>query len=164
MTSLGLAAIVHLSLVVTGADSYAEAYRVTSETGRPLVIVIGAEWCPACQVLEKTVMPVVRDHGGLDKVAYAAIDLDHERELGTQLTAGGPIPQLLMYRKTASGWKVRRIIGAYPVATIEAFINEGVAMDEETKKAEASQATQPTAPASASPRTASQGEPSQTRG
>jgi len=40
-----------------------------------------------------------------------------------------------MYRKTANGWRRRRLVGGQSVATVEKFINEGVAMNDEAEKA-----------------------------
>lgn len=136
MTSLSFAAILQVSLALTGTDGYAEAHQAVTQTGRPMVVVVGADWCPACQVLEKTVIPQVRQRGLLRRVAFAIVNLDHDQELGQELTAGGPIPQMLMYRKTTGGWKVRRIIGGQSVEAVESFINEGLALDDEAKKSE----------------------------
>jgi len=137
MTSLGFAAILQVSLALSGTDGYAEAHQTVTQTGQPMLVVVGADWCPACQVLEKTVIPQVRQRGLLRRVAYAHVNLDVDRELGQQLTEGGPIPQMLMYRKTVSGWKMRRMIGAQSVETVETFINEGLALDDDAKKASA---------------------------
>jgi len=137
MTSLSLATILQASLLLTGTDDYAEAHHVVTQTGRPMVVMVGADWCPACQVMDKTVIPQVRQRGLLRRVAFAHVNLDQERDLGQELTAGGPIPQLLMYRRTLGGWKMRRIIGGQSVETVESFIKEGLALDEEAKKSEA---------------------------
>lgn len=136
MTSLGFAAVLQVTLALTGTDGYAEAHQMVTETGRPMLVVVGADWCPACQTLEKTVLPQVRQRGLLRRVAFAVVNLDHDQELGQQLTAGGPIPQMLMYRKTANGWKLRRMVGNQTVEAVESFINEGLALDEDAKKKE----------------------------
>ncbi len=137
MTSLGFAVILQASLALTGTDGYAEAHQAVTQTGRPMLVVVGADWCPACQALEKTVIPQVRQRGLLRRVAFAIVNLDHDRELGQELTAGGPIPQMLMYRKTASGWKMRRLIGNQSVEAVESFINEGLVVDDDAKKSNA---------------------------
>lgn len=139
MTSLSLAAMLQVALALTGTDGYAEAHQVVSQTGRPMLVVVGADWCPACQVLEKTVLPQVRQRGLLRRVAFAIVNVDHDQELGQKLTAGGPIPQVLMYRKTANGWRMRRMVGNQTVEAVESFINEGLALDEQAKKNEKSE-------------------------
>jgi len=36
-------------------------------------------------------------------VVFAVVNPDRDRDLANQLTGGGPIPQLVMYRKTSNG-------------------------------------------------------------
>ena len=133
MTTLSVALVVQAAIIATGAEDYATAHRATTETGKPMVVMVGADWCPACQTMKRTVMPQVKKRGLLRKVAYAFVNLDHDQELGRQLTAGGPIPQLIMYRKTSKGWWRRALIGSQSVRTIETFIDEGVQLNEADK-------------------------------
>jgi len=130
VTTLALATLVQVSLLTMGTETYAEAYRATEETRRPLVVMIGAEWCAACQVMERTVLPQVRERGVLGKVGFAIVNLDRERELSDQVTNRGPIPQLLLFRKAEDGWKLRRLIGSHSVEAVEQFINQGVQADQ----------------------------------
>jgi len=99
-----------------------------------MVVLVSADWCPACVAMKKQVIPQVTKRGLLKKVVYAVVNLDRERVLGRQLTGGGPIPQLIMFRKTTGGWKRRKLIGGQGVGTVENFIGEGIKLDESTKK------------------------------
>jgi hypothetical protein len=56
--------------------------------------------------------------------------------LANQLTGGGAVPQLVMFRKTKDGWLRRKMIGSHTVEEVEQFINEGVAMNDEQRKTE----------------------------
>ena len=56
MTGIALAAMLQLSVVSADA-SYAEAHKAMMETGRPMVILVGAEWCPACRTMKQDVTP-----------------------------------------------------------------------------------------------------------
>jgi hypothetical protein len=100
--------------------------------------------------MKATVIPELKRHGVLHDVAFAQVDLDEEKDLGTKLTDGGPIPQIVVYRKTPLGWRLRRLIGGHDVRTVEEFIAQGVAADEKgepqptTAKAKTAEAT-PTA-------------------
>lgn len=140
MTILGLAALVQVSLLSVGAETYSDAYRATTETGRPMVVLVGADWCGACRTMEHTVLPQLRERGVLGKVAFAIVNLDQERDLGGQLTNHGPIPQLLLFRKAEDGWKLRRLIGHQTVETVESFIEEGVKTEPHSEKAKANTA------------------------
>ena len=137
MTSLALATILQASIIAVGADDYAAARRETTDTGRPMVILVGADWCPACQTMKNEVVPQVKRRGLLGRVAYAVVNLDRQRNLGRQLVADGPIPQFIMYRKTREGWKRRRLVGGQNVETVEAFIKEGLELDKNDRLAHA---------------------------
>jgi thiol-disulfide isomerase/thioredoxin len=136
MSCLGLAVILQGMIVASGADTYAEAYNATAKTGQPMVVMVSAEWCPACKTMERNVIPQIKKRGRLAKVSFAIVDLDREQKLGKKLTRGGPIPQLLMYRKTRSGWKLRRLTGGHSLRKVETFIEEGVKSDAASKQSE----------------------------
>lgn len=126
MMSLTLSAMLHVSLLSTGMNSYAEAHKVHNDTGRPMVILVGAEWCPACVQMKNSVLPQVARRGLLKKVAFATVNTDHQGSLAKKLMQGGSIPQLIMYRKTKSGWSRKLLVGKQSPEQIEAFINQGL--------------------------------------
>jgi len=119
----------------TAADSYAEAHRTTTQTGKPMVVMVSTDWCPPCQVMKKSIMPRVRERGLLRKVAFAMVNPDRDRDLADQITGGGPIPQLVMFRRTSDGWVRKKLIGGQSVETVEEFISEGLTQDAADKKA-----------------------------
>ena len=126
MTALTLTALLQVSVLATGAETYADAHRITAETGQPMVVMVGADWCPACQAMEQNIIPQVRQRGIFHRVAFAIVNVDRERELATQLTSGGPIPQLIVFHRTTAGWRRRALIGGQTVETVESFIGEAV--------------------------------------
>jgi thiol-disulfide isomerase/thioredoxin len=107
------------------AGTYADAYKQTAETGKPLVVLVGASWCPACQSMKTSIMPSVAAQGGLDKVAFAYVNTDQQHELAGKLMEGGLIPQLVMFEKTDNGWKQTRLIGAQSVSAVVSFVGSG---------------------------------------
>ncbi len=54
------------------------------------------------------------------------VNTDHDSGLAQQLMRGGSIPQLVMYRETATGWKRESLVGAQDPAAIESFIKRGL--------------------------------------
>jgi thioredoxin-like negative regulator of GroEL len=146
MTSMLLATIVQTALLATGAEAasvetvsipietYAAAHQTVTETGKPMVVMVSTDWCPPCQTMKKTILPRVREHGFLRKVAFAVVNPDRDRDLAEKLTGGGPIPQLVMFRKTPDGWMRKNLVGGQSVETVEQFIKEGLAKDETDKK------------------------------
>jgi thioredoxin-like negative regulator of GroEL len=131
-----LALFAHFALMAGEGDSYANAHKVTAETGKPLMVMVSTDWCVPCQQMKKAVLPQVREHGVLGRVAFASVNADREQELAQKLTGGGPVPQLVIYRKTRLGWVRRRLVGGQNVETVEKFINEAVAQTESDKGAE----------------------------
>jgi thioredoxin-like negative regulator of GroEL len=138
MFSASLAGIMQLAILSGGAETYAEAHKVAMETRRPFVVMVGADWCPACEQMKEEVLPQVRKRGLLAKVAFAIVNLDRERELGDQLVRGGPIPQLLVFRRTSDGWRVRRLIGSQSVEAVEKLLNDGLKAEDTAQQTETS--------------------------
>jgi len=134
VTTLSLAVILQASILAAGDDTYAEAHAATTKTGKPMVVLVGAEWCAPCQTMKKTVIPQVKRHGLLGRVAFAVVNLDRDRELAQRLTSGGPIPQLIMYRKAGDGWRRQKLVGGEGVAAVEAFVSRGLEDDAAEKK------------------------------
>jgi len=129
MMSLMMTIVVQAMLGATDPDSYAAAHRETVETGKPMVVMVGTDWCPPCRTMKKTVLPRVRENGLLCKVAFAVVNADRDRDLAEKLTGGGPIPQLVMFRKTSKGWLRDKLIGGQSVEAVERFIADGLAKD-----------------------------------
>lgn len=150
MISSSLAMLLQLTVLAAPteaaeAETYAEAYQQNVETGRPLVVLVGAEWCPACVQMKRTVLPQLRQLGLLRRVAFAQVDLDRQQELGQKLVEGGPIPQLIICRKTTDGWHRRRLIGGQTVKTVEeALQGEIVAYQAEQERQAQRGAIKPT--------------------
>lgn len=126
MTHLTLNLLLQAAALTAGGHDYATAFKRTEESGQPLVILIGADWCPGCQTMKQATMPELQRRGGLNKVAFAYVNSDHERDLAGKLMRGGSIPQLVVFRKTPDGWKRKQLTGAQSVSTVEAFIGTAV--------------------------------------
>jgi thioredoxin-like negative regulator of GroEL len=107
--------------------TYAAAYQDTQDSGKPLVVLVGASWCPACRSMKTSTMPGVAAQGGLANVAFAYVNTDAQSELAGQLMEGNMIPQLVMYEKTADGWKLTRLVGAQSVDAVQDFLRPAVA-------------------------------------
>jgi thioredoxin-like negative regulator of GroEL len=111
-----------VSLLTTGAASYDQAYKVTNETGRPLVVLVGADWCPGCQTMKSSVIPQLEQRGSLKSVSFATVNTDYQKKLAGRLMQGSSIPQLIMFVKTDNGWQRKQIVGAKSVTEVEAFL------------------------------------------
>jgi len=140
VSNLALIAVCSAALGAPPAgESYTEAHQVTVKTGKPMLVMVSTEWCPACQVMKRRILPQIRERGLLSRVAFANVNPDQERELSHQLIGNGLIPQLVMYRKTPRGWIRRALVGGQSVEKVEQFIHEGIAADDEPKNTEATE-------------------------
>lgn len=127
MISLTLSILLQTSALSATTQDYATAYRQTSESGRPLVVLIGAEWCPGCRQMKHSAIPQVERAGGLEKVSFAYVNTDHQSDLAGKLMRGGSIPQLVLFQKTATGWKRQQLTGAHSPSAIQEFLNQATA-------------------------------------
>jgi len=101
---------------------YATALKRSKASGRPLVVMLGADWCPACVQLKRSTLPQVAKLGGMKGVEYAYVDIDRDDKLADALTRAESIPQLIRFEKTKKGWARDLLVGAQSVKRVAAFI------------------------------------------
>src|SRR5262245_18795556 len=72
----GITLLIVLQTAVLAADpaSYEEAFKDAQTRNRPLLVLIGAPWCPGCQTMKQKLLPDMTRRGHLDGVSYATID------------------------------------------------------------------------------------------
>ncbi|MEL6108609.1 MAG: thioredoxin family protein [Planctomycetota bacterium] len=128
MATLLLAVIMSSVTTAPLKTNYAEAYRESVAQDKPLMVVVGAPWCPACNVLKQTTIEPMAQTGELDAVSVAVLDRDSDPELVKQLTKGEKmIPQIIMFTRTPSGaWKRNRLMGYQPKQPVRNLIRSAV--------------------------------------
>jgi thiol-disulfide isomerase/thioredoxin len=126
MIQVTLNILLQAAAITAGGHDYATAYREANETGKPLVVLVGADWCPGCRQMKYSAIPELEKKGGLNNVNYVYLNSDEDSALAGKLMKGGSIPQLIMYHKTDEGWKRQQLTGAQAVSEIERFIERGV--------------------------------------
>jgi thioredoxin-like negative regulator of GroEL len=126
VSNVTLAVVLHAALAANVESNYRDAYLHTAETGKPLVVLVGADWCPGCRTMHNSTMPQAAQKGMLKDVSYAHVNTDQEGHLARQLMSGGSIPQLIMFYETPEGWKRKQITGAVNAHSLEAFLKVGV--------------------------------------
>lgn len=122
MSSFAAVFILNVLLGTQDAEQYGVAYAQAQENGKPLVVLVGAEWCPGCVKMKNQVIPVMKSNGSLGNVQFAQVNTDNDPELAEQLMRGQSIPQLIMYTKTDTGWKRSQMTGPKTVSEVESFI------------------------------------------
>jgi thioredoxin-like negative regulator of GroEL len=126
MTGLLLVVATLATTNVKDLPSYAEAYRQHKEDGRPLVVMVGADWCPACRTMKNTQIPDALREGALKDVVFTIVDVDANHQLANRIMRGDSVPQLVMYYDTAAGPRRVQINGVQDVDSIGEFVAAGV--------------------------------------
>ncbi len=119
---LTLNILLQAAALTAGGQDYATAYKETQESGRPLVVLVGADWCPGCRQMKNATMPELERTGGLSNVTVAYVNTDHEGSLAGKLMKGSSIPQLIVYHKTDAGWKRQQLTGAHSASDVQALL------------------------------------------
>lgn len=115
-------AVLHLALV-GGPTPYELALYEAQAHRQPLLVLVGADWCPGCVTMKRSVLPRLASRGELSGVSFAAIDSDADRALAGQLMRGGSIPQLIAYSQRPDGeWHREQLTGAASEAAVQALI------------------------------------------
>jgi thiol-disulfide isomerase/thioredoxin len=111
MTGFAVSVLLHAAMA-TGAQPYSEAYAALMNEGKPMLVVVGADWCPACQTLKNGTLAQLERQGKLREVSYVALNSDRQPDLASKLGQGSMIPQVILYEKTESGFRRRQLTGA----------------------------------------------------
>ncbi len=107
--------------------NYAEAYAESVNQHKPLMVVVGAPWCPACNVLKDTTIRSMAETGELDEVSLAVINKDDDPELADKLTEGEKmLPQIILYTQDNGRWKRRRLLGFQPKQPVRTLIRRAL--------------------------------------
>ncbi len=127
MSNLTLAIVMHAALAApVEPATYKTAYAEATQTGKPLVVLVGADWCPGCRVMHNSTIPQAAQKGLLKDVTFVNVNTDHDGQLARQMLVGGSIPQLVMYYQTPQGWQKKHLTGTQSLHTIESFVKVGV--------------------------------------
>lgn len=148
MTGLALGFMMQTVLLAAGPQSYAEAYKQAEVNGQPILVLVGADWCPGCRTMKGAVMPRLQQEGKLKTVNFALVNTDESAAIAAHLMRGNSIPQLIVYAKTEKGWHREQITGATSEAAVEQMIKRAtdaqaaakLAKDKEAKEKESSAA------------------------
>lgn len=131
------AVLLPLGLLAAGKEDYDSALERAEADGRPLVVLIGAPWCPGCRTMKNSTIPRMTKAGKLDKVIYTEVDSDQQPRLADKLMRGNTIPQLIVFYKDESGWRRQQLTGAHSDSAVESLVKKALAAQDEAKKAEA---------------------------
>jgi thiol-disulfide isomerase/thioredoxin len=126
MASIFLAVLMGATPAGGDQEDFNQAYQRSLVSGRPLVVLIGAPWCRACQTMKHSILPRIAGVGGLNRVVFTYVDFDQQRELAARLSRATSIPQLIRFDRTPAGWNSRHLVGAKSPREVYDFINAGL--------------------------------------
>lgn len=111
----GMTSMVHVALAlllsVTGANNsqdpldYDVAIAQAQKENKPLMVLVGANWCASCQVMKRETIAPMKESGELKDVVVAVVDKDLRPELAEQLMRGATLPQIVVFSQDREGWK-----------------------------------------------------------
>ncbi|MGE0760553.1 MAG: thioredoxin family protein [Pirellulaceae bacterium] len=128
MNGILICATLALSIQGSAPLSYAQARAESLASQRPLLVLVGADWCPACRDLKNLTMTRLRQEGKLNDVVYTVVDYDREPRLASQLMRSSSIPQLLLYTPVQDGWVRLNLQGSQSSTGVLSLIQQGIAM------------------------------------
>lgn len=96
---------------ITGSVPYSQAYYSAGLAEKPMLVVIGADWCPACVDLTNNVIEPLAKSNKLKDINVVYLDFDKNPELCRQMMTGNTIPQTIMYRLKNGKWIKRQVTG-----------------------------------------------------
>ena len=132
---IGLTSIVALQIAFLTAppSAYQEAFDQADKEGKPLLVLVGADWCPGCRTMKDEMIPELEREGDLAQVVFATVNTDEKPALSKRLLRGNSIPQLVLYTRNARGWRRSQLTGVHESRNIRQFLRNEI---ESTRVAE----------------------------
>lgn len=127
MSGLAMGLVLQAALLASGAETYETALQAAKQDGKPMLVLVGADWCPGCVTMKNSTMPALARAGGLKNVNYITINYDQNPTLARQMMRGGSIPQLVAFSKTDKGWHREQITGATSTGAVAGLVQRAIA-------------------------------------
>lgn len=103
--------------------SHAAALKASKESGKPVVMIFSASWCPPCQANKKNVYPSKEVKAHHDQFVWAYLDADDDANIPAMQKAGvNGIPHIEIIDKT--GKTIGQAIGGTSPAAFAKVLEE----------------------------------------
>jgi thiol:disulfide interchange protein len=125
----GLTALIVLQHALFAANpaTYQEALQDAQQHQRPLLVLVGAQWCPGCQTMKHQVFPSLARRGALKAVTFTTVDYDADSATAQQLMRVGTVPQLIVFSPLPSGkWHREQLVGETNEAEVQSLISRAL--------------------------------------
>ncbi|MFO0920876.1 MAG: thioredoxin family protein [Pirellulales bacterium] len=107
--------------------TYESAYAKADKENKPLLVIVGADWCAACKTLKSTTIDRMKEAGDFENVVVAFIDKDHRPDLASKIMQGDSLPQLIVFSKGDDGWKRFSLTGIQSEGRVRELIRRAAA-------------------------------------
>jgi len=115
------------ALFAANPPSYQEALQDAQKRQQPLLVLIGARWCPGCITMKQQVIPSLAKRGALKPVTFTTVDYDTDTATAQQLMRVGSIPQLIVYSPLPHGkWHREQLVGEATEAEVQSLISRAL--------------------------------------
>jgi thiol:disulfide interchange protein len=104
--------------------SYETAYQQAQAEHKPLLIVVGADWCAACKIMKSETIEPMQTAGQLEKVVVTIVDKDSRPDLAEKLMDGKTLPQLVVFTQGSEGWKKFSVAGIQSQKRVQELIDK----------------------------------------
>jgi len=107
---LHIAALMLVAVVSAPPNSedqipYDAAYVQAQEEKKPLVVLVGADWCAACKSMKADTIHSMKNEGAFKEVIFTHVDKDAQPEIAQQVMQGNTLPQIVVFCESDQGWK-----------------------------------------------------------
>ncbi len=110
------------------AIPYEVAYKKAQEEKKPLLVLVGADWCVACRTLKADTIAPMTKAGQLKDVIITHVDKDKNPELAAQVMKGNILPQIVVFSEADSGWKRFSLTGMQTERRVKELIGRASAV------------------------------------
>ncbi len=103
---------------------YEVAYRKAQEEKKPLVVLVGADWCAACKTMKSDTIAPMKSAGQFKEVVFTQVDKEAQPELASQVMQGNTLPQIVVFCESDRGWKKFSLTGLQSERRVKELIGK----------------------------------------
>ena len=124
VAALTLLAVLNAPTASDEQIPYDAAYRKAQEEKKPLVVLVGANWCAACRTMKSETILSMKDAGDFKGVVFTHVDKDVHPEIAQQVMQGSTLPQLVVFCEGDHGWKRFSLTGMQSERRVKELIRK----------------------------------------
>ena len=113
--------------------TYESAYAKADKENKPLLVLVGADWCAACKTMKSTTMDRMKESGELKDVVVTFLDKDNRPDIASKIMQGDSLPQLIVFSKSDDGWKRFSLSGMQSEGRVRELIRRAAGLGAETR-------------------------------